>query len=71
MIVYLFQPTPLFTKIEESTAHLLKERFAGKRTFSTSVVKEAAPATKTATDKAELDKQVCMVYVVCTIIVLK
>ena len=65
MIVYLFQPTPLFTKIEESTAHLLKERFAGKRTFSTSVVKEAAPATSMATDKAELDKQVCTVYFHC------
>ena len=54
MIIFAPQPVPLFTKIEESTAQTLKERFAGKQ-FATEEVTMNSAALQ------ELDKQACKI----------
>ena len=53
LIPLFFQPSPLFTKIEEGRAQALKERFAGRRTFTSS-----ATTKEPNMSKEELDKQV-------------
>ena len=60
------QPSPLFSKIEESTADALKKQFAGKQqtksSKASSVSNKTTDSGVTAADKAtlqaELDKQV-------------
>ncbi len=52
-LTYFTQPEPLFTKIEESTAKVLREKFAGKQ----GGVAKKQGATTTPTNTADLQKQ--------------